>query len=116
MWIFGVAIVCAPLPIVGRLGGVMPANGSPALLPVLFVFTVLEVTLVITGSILLASMVADIIEASQLQTGRRSEGVFFGALSFINKSVHGIGVLGRRFCSRRLAFPNTRSPAKSICM
>lgn len=112
MWILGVATVCGPLPIVGRLVGVMPANGSPALLPILFVFMVLEVTLIITGSILLASMVADIVEDSQLQTGRRSEGVFFAALSFINKSVHGIGVLAATILLAVISFPEHAKPGQ----
>jgi Na+/melibiose symporter-like transporter len=112
MWILGVATVCGPLPIVGRLVGLMPANGSPALLPILFVFTVLEVTLIITGSILLASMVADVVEDSQLQTGRRSEGVFFAALSFINKSVHGIGVLAATILLAAISFPEHAKPGQ----
>jgi glycoside/pentoside/hexuronide:cation symporter, GPH family len=112
IWIFGMAIVCGPLPIAGRLVGVMPANGSPELLPILFVFTVLEVTLIITGSILLASMVADVVEDSQLQTGRRSEGVFFATRSFIAKAVSGIGVLAATMLLTTIGFPQHAKPGR----
>jgi glycoside/pentoside/hexuronide:cation symporter, GPH family len=112
MWIFGVATVAGPLPIIGRLVGLMPANGSPALMPVLFIFTVIEVALIVIGSILLASMVADVVEDSQLQTGRRSEGVFFAARSFIAKSVQGIGVLAATMLLAAIGFPQNAKPGQ----
>src|SRR5690242_15642587 len=83
IWVFGMAAVWGPLSIFLRLLGLMPVNGSPALLPALFMFAVVEVTLIVVASILIASMVADIVEDSQIQTGRRSEGVFFAARAFI---------------------------------
>jgi Na+/melibiose symporter-like transporter len=67
--IYGLAIALAPVPIVGRLIEIMPANGSPSLLPVLFVFGVVEGSLIVTASILMSSMVADTVEESQLATG-----------------------------------------------
>ena len=42
-----------------------------------------------TGS----SMIADVVEASQLKTGRRSEGLFFAASAFVGKSTSGFGIL-----------------------
>jgi len=41
---------------------------------------------------LLGSMVADIVEDSEIQTGRRSEGIFFAGISFIRKLSQGVGV------------------------
>jgi len=34
------------------------------------------------------------VEVSELKTGRRSEGLFFAASTFVNKSVSGLGVMG----------------------
>ncbi len=42
-------------------------------------------------------MIADLVEQSELKTGRRSEGVFFAANSFIRKLVSGIGVSAAAF-------------------
>jgi glycoside/pentoside/hexuronide:cation symporter, GPH family len=110
--IFGLATVGAPLPIALRLVNLMPANNSPALLPVLFVLTAIEVTLIVVASILIASMVADVVEDSQLQTGRRSEGLFFAARGFIQKAVNGIGVLCATVLLSAIGFPEGAKPGQ----
>jgi Na+/melibiose symporter-like transporter len=110
--VYGLAIVVAPIPIVGRLAGLMPPNGSPALLPTLFGFVVIEVSLIVTAAILMSSMVADTVEDSQLRTGRRSEGVFFAARSFIQKSVHGIGVMTATLVLTAIQFPQGAKPGE----
>lgn len=110
MWVFGMAAVWGPLSIFLRLIGLMPANGSRALLPTLFMFAVVEVTLIVTASILIASMVADVVEDSQLQTGRRSEGVFFAARAFIMKAVQGLGVLAATMLLAAIGFPQNAKP------
>ena len=53
----------------------------------------IEVALIITSSILVAAMIADVVEDSEIQTGRRSEGTFFAANTFAQKAVNGLGVL-----------------------
>ena len=90
----------------------MPSNESAALLPVLFVFMVIEVTLIVTASILVSSMVADTVEDSQITTGRRSEGVFFAARSFIGKAVHGVGVLTATLLLVAIDFPQGAKPGE----
>jgi len=57
-------------------------------------------------------MVADTVEDSQLTTGRRSEGVFFAARSFIGKSVHGIGVLIATSMLTAIGFPQDARPGE----
>jgi Na+/melibiose symporter-like transporter len=106
------AALLAPAPIVGRLVGLMPPNGSAALVPTLFVFSVIEVSLVMIMSILISSMVADIVEESELRTGRRSEGVFFAARSFIFKAVHGIGVMTATLLLAAIQFPQGAKPGE----
>jgi Na+/melibiose symporter-like transporter len=106
------AALLAPMPIVGRLVGLMPPNGSAALVPTLFVFSIIEVSLVIIMSILISSMVADIVEESELRTGRRSEGVFFAARSFIGKAVHGIGVMTATLLLAAIEFPQGAKPGE----
>ncbi|MFT4571575.1 MAG: GPH family glycoside/pentoside/hexuronide:cation symporter [Hyphomicrobiaceae bacterium] len=110
--IYGLAIVIPPIPILGRLLDFMPVNGSPTLMPVLLFFVIIEVTLIVTASILMASMVADTVEESAVATGRRSEGVFFAARSFIQKSVHGIGVMVATGVLTAIEFPEGAKPGE----
>ncbi len=112
VWVSALAAVLAPVPIVGRLLGLMPPNGSPALVPALFVFTAVEVALIVTASILMSSMVADTVEDSEITTGRRSEGVFFAARSFVAKAVHGIGVLTATLLLSVIDFPRDARPGE----
>jgi GPH family glycoside/pentoside/hexuronide:cation symporter len=37
-------------------------------------------------------MMADVVESSELRTGRRSEGLFFSASAFVAKVVSGVGI------------------------
>lgn len=106
------AAIGAPLPVVARLLELMPANDSAALLPTLFAFNVVEVALIVTSSILISSMVADTVEDSEIATGRRSEGVFFAARSFIMKSVHGVGVMTATMLLAVIHFPQDAKPGE----
>jgi Na+/melibiose symporter-like transporter len=76
-----------PLPIILRLLGVLPPNGDPLIFWTVFGVTLIDVGLVICFQALVASMIADLVEQAELSTGRRSEGVFFAANTFIRKSV-----------------------------
>jgi Na+/melibiose symporter-like transporter len=88
-----IAVIASPMPFILRMLGWFPDNGSDALFPTLMVFFAVEVTLVIISSILIAAMIADVVEDSEVSTGRRSEGTFFAANSFAQKAVGGLGVI-----------------------
>ena len=79
------AILLGPLPVFLRLLGLMPANGHPALLRLLITHATVMVTAVIVIGILLASMVADVIDENELATGKRQEGMFSSAIAFTMK-------------------------------
>lgn len=100
----------APMPIVLRILDLFPENGTPELFYSLMAYQCLEVTMIITTAILVDSMIADVVEQSQLRTGRRSEGVFFSARSFIRKSVSGIGVLLATTLLTLIDFPQDAQP------
>ncbi len=104
------AIVLAPAPIFLRLAGWFPANGTPVLLPILFLFNLITITLVIMSGILTSSMVADIVEDSEVITGRRSEGVFVAANSFVQKAVSGVGILASTVLLGVIGFPHDAKP------
>lgn len=94
-----------PVPVVLRLVGWMPENGASALLPLLIAHNVLEVAFIMIASTLVASMMADVVEQSELRTGRRSEGTFYAARTFIHKSVSGLGLVVATTLLGAVAFP-----------
>ncbi len=87
-----IAFTVAPLPVLLRLIGMMPPNGSELLFNIILVTTMVDVALIITYQILSSSMIADIVEESELKTGRRSEGIFFAGISFVRKLARGSGL------------------------
>jgi Na+/melibiose symporter-like transporter len=100
------------LPIMLRLVGAFPANHSPALMPTLLVFNIVVVTLYIVATILGSSMIADTVEDSEIVTGRRSEGVFFAANSFVQKAVSGTGIFASTVLLAAVGFPAGAKPGE----
>lgn len=107
------AILFAPLPVVLRLVGLFPDNGDPLLLPLLIGHSVIEVAVGICVGVLISSMIADVVEASELRTGRRSEGVLFGARLFSQKAMSGVGVLLAGLVLEAVRFPAAGSEPAS---
>ncbi|MBS0332818.1 MAG: MFS transporter, partial [Proteobacteria bacterium] len=105
-----VAAATAVLPILLRLVGLLPANGTPALLPILLGAGILSVFLGTAGVILMTSMIADVVEDSELRTGRRSEGLFFAAAAFVNKAVSGVGIFASGLLLSAVHFPEHAKP------
>lgn len=87
------AFTIAPLPVFLRLLGLLPPNGTEALFNIIITITIFDLALIIVTQMLMGSMVADIVEDSELKTGRRSEGIFFAGISFIRKLSQGAGVM-----------------------
>ena len=85
------SVFCSLIPISGRLLGVMPVNGSPWLIAVLFADVVVTLTCGLIGLVLVTSMVADVAEDQQVRTGIRSEGVLFAANGLVPKFTTGLG-------------------------
>jgi glycoside/pentoside/hexuronide:cation symporter, GPH family len=104
------AIALGPAPILLRLLDLFPANGSPKLMPILLVFNLVTITLVIISGILASSMGADIVEDSELSTGRRSEGVFVAANAFVQKAVSGVGIFASSLLLGLIGFPSDAKP------
>lgn len=105
-------IMVSPMPIMLRLLGLFPANGSPLLMPLLLAERMVSGTLAIIVLIMFSSMLTDIVEESQLKTKRRSEGLFFAASSFISKSVSGLGAYLGGLMLAAVSFPTGIDPAK----
>jgi GPH family glycoside/pentoside/hexuronide:cation symporter len=97
-------------PFLLRLAGVFPANHTPALLPALLFIGAFTSSLGIAASILIASMIADVVEDSEVDTGRRSEGLFFAASAFVNKLVSAAGLFFAGVMLSLVGFPAAAQP------
>ena len=92
--------ICAALSLADGAGlvalrflDVLPDNGDPMLVGLLIANGVFRAYIGATGLIMFISMVADTLDLQELQTGRRQEGVFNSATTFMSKATSGIGVL-----------------------
>jgi Na+/melibiose symporter-like transporter len=106
------AFTIAPTPVVLRLLGMMPENGDPMVFPIVWLAFITEITLVITLSILTSSMMADLVEDSEIRTARRSEGILFAAATFARKAVQGFGVLAASAVLALVQFPKGVAPGQ----
>ncbi len=87
-------LVLVPMPYVLLLAGFWPAIGSWLSLGIYSVLIVAEVVGWVVGAVLLDSMMADVVEDSEVSTQRRSEGLFYAARGFANKAVSAGGIIG----------------------
>ncbi len=85
--------VCQIIPVVLRLVDLFPENGTSALIWTLVIIKFVQGAGVVQALVSFGSMVADIADEHELKTGKRQEGIFFGAVSFSNKSASGLGTL-----------------------
>ena len=83
-----------PIPYILLLTGFWPELGSWTSLYIYSCFIVIEVICGIIGGVLLDSMMADVVEDSELKTQRRSEGLFYAARGFAAKAVSAGGIIG----------------------
>ena len=97
--LFSASVVLGPLPVGLRLlDGLVPfttfpANGTDLLWWSLLLHSCVMIMLSATGFILIGSMVADIVEQSQADTGRRSEGLLSAGPALAQKTMSAGGVL-----------------------
>jgi len=80
-------------PVLLRLAGWFPENGTAELFWILLVARFLMGLGAIQSNVSFNSMMADITDEHELETGRRQEGIFFGAISFSAKGTSGLGNL-----------------------
>jgi len=84
---------------------VMPANGSGALFAILFLQAMIFPACTAGYSILLTSMIADMVEEAERRTGRRSEGLLHAAETLFKRIISGGGTLAAGWILKQVAFP-----------
>ncbi|MFW6093173.1 MAG: MFS transporter [Pseudomonadota bacterium] len=110
MGIYAFQIVFAALPVLLRLAGWFPGNDHPWLFPLIWAHTIINVAVVVLFGVVQSSMLADIVEDSQMSTGRREEGLFFASRSFAQKATSGIGAFVAGLALDVIAFPTAAAP------
>jgi len=93
------------VPITLRLLGFFPENGSDTLFWIMFVAGFFETNFFLVFDISWRSMIADLTERVQLDTGRRNEGVIFSTVTFVSKCADGLGTLLAGILLAIIAFP-----------
>lgn len=79
------------LPPLGKILGWFPHHDSAAYVPLLAGLAIVASLGAAAGLVTSGSMMADIADEHELETGRRQEGIFFGALMFAVKATSGLG-------------------------
>lgn len=90
--VFSTAVAVHITPVSLRLLGLAPANGTPELLWLLYGEEIINATLASATAVLLAAIVADVVEDAEVKTGRRSEGLLMSANALFRKMISGTGV------------------------
>jgi Na+/melibiose symporter-like transporter len=94
-----------------KMFGLFPPDGSPSLVLIFFASTAIGTSFAIASLILVSSMITDVVEDSEVITGRRSEGLFSASLSFVSKATTGIGILMAGVLIDAVHFPKQALPS-----
>ena len=78
-------------PVVLRLVDWFPENGSASLFYLLVSMKFVQGVFLQQALISFGSMMADVVDEHEFNTGTRQEGIFFGAISFSSKATSGFG-------------------------
>lgn len=81
------------LPVVLRLLGWFPDNDAYLLVPLLAAMRIFQGLCTVQSNVAYGSMMADVIDEHELNTGKRQEGIFFAASSFSAKAPVGLGTI-----------------------
>ncbi len=119
VWLSLFALLFGPAPIFAALAGWMPDPGSKDLAILLFLHTGLLFVALISVSILTASMIADVTDATEAETGERHEGLFAAVIAFVIKATSGLGTLLAGIVLDVVGFPRNvaaNAPAEAISL
>jgi glycoside/pentoside/hexuronide:cation symporter, GPH family len=110
LWLSGIFWLSDALPIGLRLLDLMPANGSAALTAVLCAHAFVNGVLYNAVVTMVLSMLADVVEESQLETGRREEAAVLAGQTFVSKTSTALGTLFGGLLLAWIAFPPAAAP------
>lgn len=105
-----ISLAFAVIPYSMRLADLFPDNNSPLLIPLLFTLITVSNAFAVCAFMLSQSMAADVVEASQAETGERSEGLFFSGYFFVQKCASGLGIFLTGTIVSLSGFPDKARP------
>lgn len=95
-----ILLTCAILNLLGgvtvvllRFEGFLPPNGSALLVDILIAEGAVIVAIEVIRGVIGASVIADILDMHELETGYRQEALFNAAITFCVKATSGLGIL-----------------------
>lgn len=110
---FGItSVVFWTLPFLLLLTGNWPETGTTKSTTILFGFFFVANVTAVAVQIALSSMIADVVEASELETGRRTEGIFYASWFFVQKCATGLGIAITGLIVSLSGFPEKAQPGK----
>jgi Na+/melibiose symporter-like transporter len=112
--VFAFSTLAGVIPVLLRLLGVLPPNGSIWVPVILVADLFVAATLLIIGLVIMGSMVADVAEDSAVKTGARSEGLLFAARGLLPKVTAGIGGLVGNLMLEFVRFPAAAKAGKAV--
>lgn len=110
MGVYSFQIVFAALPFTLRLLGWFPENDNPWTYYLIWGHSVIYIAMIVMFGIIQSSMLADVVEHSQMKTNRRDEGLFFAFRSLAEKATQGIGILLAGIALDIIEFPRDSEP------
>jgi Na+/melibiose symporter-like transporter len=105
--VFSLFVLWPPL---AKLVGWFPPSESPLYLGTLVGASFVGTFAAAAGVVMAGSMMADIADEHELETGLRREGIFFGALAFAGKSTSGLGSFLAGIALDAIDFPQQATP------
>lgn len=103
--VFATAVLVHVTPVSLRLLGLAPANGTVELLFLLYGEEIINATFAAATGILLAAIIADVVEDAEVKTGRRSEGLLMAANNLFRKMISGMGIFIATAVLATVGFP-----------
>jgi Na+/melibiose symporter-like transporter len=107
VWWFSILTLLLPTL---KIVGFFPPNESPLYLGLIYAFVFLAAFGAGASLVASGSMMADIADEHEFETGRRQEGIFFGALSFSGKAAAGVGIGLAGVALSLISFPKQVRP------
>lgn len=99
-------------PFLVKLAGLWPQSGTTLSTALVFGFSFMSNCISVLTMIAGQSMVADLVEASEIKTGKRSEGVFSAGWFFTQKCGVGVGILLSGLIVHGSGLPEKADPTK----
>jgi Na+/melibiose symporter-like transporter len=105
IWLSAVGCALAPLPVLLKLAGWLPDERRALIVTLVALHAFVIVTLLVVILIAIVAMIADVVDESEVTTGKRQEGIFASAITFCAKAASGFGAWVAGLALDAIQFP-----------